>query len=176
MAFMARAVVLAGVVWLVGSGCSTSTDNARIELAPVGAPLDCRDPIDLLDTVPPSYRVVSDVVAFPDIEMHQRGRTGPEGGPHSARRFSKMGLVIRSGATFEIHVAGDSQDNAVIHWGNTGTGDLVSAIAIDSCSANAEWLVYPGGVWTLEPDCITLQVVTTETISDVRLPIGTSCK
>jgi len=182
-----RLVLVAGLAFaLVLAGCGSGPPSLGTPLRPLGFKLPC-GPIDVVDRLPPSYAAVDDVVAFPTYENLQRGRSGPDNDLGSSRSFSKFGLLVKSGSVFQLHVAGEDQANALIYWGNVAPTDPVSSIRVDGCVAscesqpdcpgeeNAEWGVYPGGVWTLEPACITLLVLTEQETGEVRLPVGESC-
>lgn len=186
---MVRLVGLALLLAVVGAGCTSADDASEPGLPTLGAPFSCGEPIDAFDDLPEGYRAVGEVVAFPTEELLQRGRTGPDNDPGSARSFSKLGLVVRAGAVFQIHVAGDSQANALLHWGNTGPNDPVSSIAVPGCEGTCDslvqpgcpdgedrdWVVYPGGLWTLEPACVSLIVLTGAERAVVDLPAGERC-
>lgn len=146
-------------------------------LPPLGAPLNCDDPIDVVDSVPDEYSAFSDVVALPTGEDQlQRGRSGPDNDLESRRMFSKMGLLVRPGTTFQIHVGPASQGNALIHWGNAGTDDPVGSIAVETCAGDSDtWIVFPGGVWTLDPACVDLLVITDSDQEQLQLPIAADC-
>jgi len=141
------------------------------ELSP-GVPFNCDDAIDVVETLPDNYSAFADAMALPtDVETMQRGRSSTDG-----RRFSKMGLIIRPGTTFQIHVAPTSQGNALIHWGNAGINDPSESIAVESCGGDPEtWIAFPGGVWTLEPACVTLLVTTEVEREQLELPISMTC-
>lgn len=166
----------AAALSVAGSACAT-TDGEPSDLPPLGASFNCDDPIDAVEDPPGSYMTVADVVALPGTgDMLQRGRVGPDNDAGSRRSFSKMGLLLRPATTFQIHVAPDSQRNALIQWGNVDANEPVGSIAVASCPGDTnDWLVYPGGVWTLEPACVELVVLTTETAETVRLPLGAPC-
>lgn len=187
---MVRLVVISLSLFVVIAGCTTASDSTG-GLTGIGAAFSCADPIDAFDDVPDDFNVVSGVVAFPPQDfVLQRGRTGPDNDLDSSRAFSKFGLLVRSGATFEIHVDGESQANALIHWGNTGPNDPVSSLSVDRCTEQCnpstqpscpdgedlDWFVFPGGLWTLESACVRLVVLTETERSIVDLSAGTACK
>lgn len=184
---MVRLACLALFLVAVAAACSSGDDDPS--LPALGSSFSCGDPIGAFDDLPDDYRSVSEVVAFPTADLLQRGRIGPDNDPGSARAFSKFGLVVRAGAVFQIHVAGDSQANALVHWGNTGPDDPVSSISVGGCEGSCDslvqpgcpagddwdWVVYPGGVWTLEPACVSLVVLTGSETAVVDLPVGERC-
>jgi hypothetical protein len=158
-------------IGVVAAACSS---GERTPLS-LGAQLDCASTIDMLTELPIDYRELAAVVALPEIDSHQLGRSGPDGDPNSARKFAKMGLLIRRGTAFELHVGGRSQGNALIAWGNIENPGPVSSIAVDDCPGRAEWLVYAGGVWVLEPACVALIVIAGDETVEMELPIGQTC-
>ena len=180
----------------MGSRALISLDplSVRALLVPglrhLGQSFACDGPIAVVDQLPDDYYPVSDVVAFPSDDELQRGGLGLDNDPGSARSFSKFGLFVRAGADFQIHVAGDSQANALIGWSNVGLPGPVSSIAVDGCPGSCEstgqpecpagvtgqWAAYPGGIWTLEPSCVSLVILTADTTSTVKLPVGERCR
>ncbi|MEQ1874335.1 MAG: hypothetical protein ABL953_11460 [Ilumatobacteraceae bacterium] len=169
-----RRIIAAAAFVVAGTACEGGDESS--DLTPLGAPFICDEPIDVLQEVPETYVSVADVVALPgDGEVLQRGRTGTDYDPESLYTFSKMGLLIRPGATFQIHVAPDSLGNALIEW-NIEDEHLVGSIAVSSCPGDPSvWLAYPGGVWTLEPACVELIVITADATGTIRLPVGVAC-
>jgi hypothetical protein len=138
---------------------SSAPEEPRLDVEPrrhTKVLMPCVDPIDETDDLPEGYRSTLDVVALPETTTHQRGRFDPDSG----FTFSKMGLLVRTGASFHIEVATRSLDNALIRWDNTGSIDPASPLRLQNCQGSRTWLVYPGGVWTIEPACVTLLVLT----------------
>ena len=172
----ARRIVATAVFCATVAAC-TSFENPLPDLPQLGKPFNCDDPIDAVAKLPDSYVIVADVVALPDAsDLLQREPVRPDNDANFSRAFSKMGLLLRPASTFQIHVAPDSQQNALIEWGNVDAEEPVASIAVGSCSGDTdEWLVYPGGVWTLEPACVELVVVTAQTSEIVRLPLAAPC-
>jgi hypothetical protein len=162
---------------IVAAAACANTDGKPSALPPLGESFNCDHPIEVVAELPDSYVIVADVVALPgDGGMLQRGRVGPDNDAGSRRAFSKMGLLLRPGTTFQIHVAPDSQQNALFRWGNLGGNGPVGSIVVGSCPGDTnDWLVYAGGVWTLEPACAELVVLTAETVETLRLPLGAPC-
>ena len=176
-----RLVIVVIVLALSSVACSDSSEADEGQSA---ISLDCANPIDILDAPPPGWTSVLDVIALPEDQILQRGRFDDQIG----RWFSKFGLVIRADRTFTVSVAQASQANAVMSW-NSGSGAPVASIDITSCSGvcqtdfqpncplgeSGEWVVYPGGVWTIEPDCIALEIAVDGQTATARLPIGVQC-
>ncbi len=174
-------VVAVAALGLVGCSDSVGSDDGRDPIPT----LNCVNPIDIMDEPPDGWYTVVDVVAFQDVDSHQLGRFDAETG----RRFSKFGLVLRADAAFVLKVAEASRPNAVLDWHTLEEADPSTAIAIDGCAGvcefelqpgcplgeTGEWVVYPGGVWTVEPACIELEITTDRASETVRLPIGVTC-
>jgi hypothetical protein len=81
--------------------------------------------------------------------------------------------MIRSNANFQLRVGANSQANALMYWGNTGPSDPVGAFAIPGCPGKEDtWLVYPGGLWTLEAQCVDLVVETKAGADQMQVAIG----
>lgn len=171
----------------VGCSFGASSDEQAEENS--SAALDCRDPIDILDVVPDGYEAVADVVALPNAEVLRRGPNQYESESGKQFSFSKMGLVVRSRATFRIEVADASRGGALLRWGNTGDSEPVASLEVDACAGrclsaeqpgcpegeSGEWVVFPGGLWTLEPGCVSLEVVSAGETHELALPIGEAC-
>ncbi len=169
-------LALGGVLLvLTPTACASGTGVSAVQRGELGVALDCATSIDTVDGDGmdglPDYEVVSDVVALPTGRGHGQGRTGTDDDPESARRFSKMGLLVRPGTSFLLHVAGGSQGNASITWG--GMQAPVSSVSVDDCDGPADtWLVFAGGIWVLEPDCVDVLVITDDQVATIRVPIA----
>jgi hypothetical protein len=168
---------MAAALWSISAvACAGNSEGQGKNLPPLGDTFNCTDPIDVLQELPDSYATVADVIALPVSGDQGRGHTGPDNDVGSRRAFSKVGLLVRPATTFQIHVAPSSQRNALIQWGNVEANEPVSSIAVSSCPGDRNtWLVYPGGVWTLEPACVELTILTTKATETVRLAAGAEC-
>lgn len=169
------------VVVLAMVGCSRQSDVEEVE--PPRA-FNCTGAIDVLDEPPEDWSSVLDVVAFPGDDVLQRGRSDEESG----RRFSKFGLVIRADRSFVLSVAESSRPNALIGWG-VGSDVPAASIEFAGCSGVCEtdfqpncplgetgqWVVYPGGMWTVDAACIGLDVMVEDATVEVPIPIGVEC-
>lgn len=40
---------------------------------------------------------------------------------------------------------------------------------------SGEWVVYPGGVWTTDAACISIEIITDQRTAVAQLPVGTEC-
>jgi hypothetical protein len=96
--------------------------------------------------------------------------------PSATRYFAKDGLLVRSGATFDLVLPPNAAYRASIDWGGeqlTRTRHLrVSCPHERSPSA---WLAYVGGYWTDRPTCLTLLVQAHGKHQLVRIGVGTPC-
>ncbi len=178
------ASVLAFAATLGVLGCAASNTEQSEHLASSALAFDCANPIDILDEPPNGWLAVGDVVALPGDRSLQRGRYDSELG----RSFSKFGLVMRADRAFSVTVAVESQPNALIGWG-TDSRTPATSIEVTGCAglcetdwqpncplgASGEWVVYPGGVWTIEPACISIEIVTDAETVTAQLPIGKQC-
>ncbi|NOX31634.1 MAG: hypothetical protein GXP35_16550 [Actinobacteria bacterium] len=179
-----RALLVTLVAALGVIGCADSDAGQPEDLTSSVAPFQCADPIDIMDKPPDGWIRVADAVALPAARSLQRGRYDDELG----RSFSKFGLVMRADRAFSIRVAIESQPNALIGWG-TDSREPATSISVSGCpgrcevswqpncplGALGEWVVYPGGIWTIEPACIKLEItVGAETVT-TQLPIGEEC-
>lgn len=116
------------------------------ERAPTSDRLDCTDPIQEYETPPlDTVQVIGDVVGLLTSETSttplQLGRTVGE------LRFAKTGLLIRSGAAFEIIVTPTPGRVALVAWGNTGKSEPTERFIVGPCEAEANWVAFPGGYW-----------------------------
>ena len=169
--------IIAVAVWCLVIAACTPRENPPPDVPLLGRPFNCDEPIDVLTKLPDSYVIVAGVVALPGAsDILQRSPVVLEGDPNFPRAFSKMGLLLRPATTFQISVAPDSRQNALIGWGTNDPEEAVGSIAVGSCSGDThEWLVYPGGVWTLDPACVELLIVTEQASEIVRLPLDAPC-
>ena len=155
--------------------------NGESEGSPeLGAIFRCDQPIEKLSTLPDGYAAVGDVVALPveiPADVFERAYKSPDNDPTSRRRYIKFGLLVRANARFEIHVGPSAQSNVLMHWGNTGSQDPVSALSFQGCDAqDGVWLAYPGGLWPLDPGCIPLLVVVQGRAIEHRISLGQPCQ
>lgn len=165
----------------VATACSQSTTPAE-ELSYQA--FDCTNPIDILDEPPADWSTILDVIAFPNDSILERGPLDDEVG----RAFSKFGLVIRADEPLKLSIAEASQPKALMGW-NLGSEAPVLAIEIPGCSGtcatdfqpgcplgeSGEWIAYPGGVWTIDPACIEIEISTGTQSATAELPIDTEC-
>ena len=164
-----RWLVLTAIVVLAG-GAACSLRGSDDEL--VFTAFDCAGPIDAVEAPPDDWSVVLGLIAFPAASPLQRGRFDDDLG----RQFSKFGLVIRSDSALSLRIADESSPNAIMGWG-VGSSEPVQAIEIAGCPAamSKEWVVYAGGIWTVDPECIVVEVSTADERASVALPVGVAC-
>lgn len=175
------ALVLAVALTSISGACSavsTSDDDRSVRL------FDCLNPIDISDGPPDGYTPILDVVALPSDRVLQRGRFDDKIG----RTFSKFGLVLRADRAFTLNLAEASQPNALMGWG-AAADPPVASLDFTGCSGvcrtdnqpncplgeSGDWVVFPGGVWTVDPACIVLEVIVDGEIDAHRLPVGVEC-
>lgn len=165
---------------LIGSACSNAPATGAEQSFEL---FDCEGPIDILDQPPDGWSPILDVMAVPDDNDNTPGRFDAEVG----RWFSKFGLVIRADQAFTINVADASQPNALMGW-NRISNTPVAAIDIPGCPGvcetdnlncspgeTGEWIAYPGGFWTLEPACVSLEITSAEQTASHQLSTGAEC-
>ena len=87
--------------------------------------------------------------------------------------FSKMPLFVRRAAVFELLVPEGFRDRVAIGFGSSGPS---LALAVGPCDSEREWLIFTGGVWLPEPECITLQAVLQNGMTEpIHLGVGAPC-
>lgn len=141
--------------------------------------LDCSNVIDTLGDVPEGHVVGPfDNVAFVGADLHPLGRRGPDNDPESARQFAKIPLSMRNGSspvTILLHV--DSQGDALLGYGQRSAAAPGFAVTAEPCAEpEGAWSVFAGGIWTLQPRCVTLVVIRGgEGPATVDIPVGARC-
>jgi hypothetical protein len=127
------------------------------QLAP--ATLRCDTVIATVETTPPGYTVVRDIVALPAARDNATTIEGPvhprtdRGGP----TFFKTGLLVRPGATFKLVVPEARRSMVSIQWGG-GHAPKTWELTVPACPGSARWNVFAGGFWVEEPGCVELIV------------------
>lgn len=94
---------------------------------------------------------------------------------------------MRARQSFTISVRAESRPNAPIGWG-TDSQDPSTSIEVAGCPGicefdqpscplgeSGEWVPYPGGVWTVDAACISIEIVKDEETVIAQLPIGVEC-
>jgi hypothetical protein len=180
---------------LAGAGCSggsspanrTASTTTRAPAPPsttrqIEAPrpaeppvtLDCRDVIGSTVTPGPGWSVVFGRVALPTEDSLQVRTTGEA--TANARLFSKAGLLIAPGASFDLIVPAAWTARFTIGWGSPGKRtSLVRVRGCPATDAAGRWLAFAGGFWVSEPACVPLVVRAAQREQQVRIGVGAAC-
>ena len=118
----------------------------------------------------------TDAIAL--LDCQGANRTGDPG----PRRFTKDGLYVRRGASFDLIVPDDWRDRLTINWGFPG--EATHHLRVPGCRPTGTinpiheqdpWLVYAGGYTVSEPACASLVVKAGQTQQTVRIGVGAAC-
>jgi hypothetical protein len=173
---MRKHFVLLVVLLAWSSSCHSNRSTASL---PMGVTINCDAAIDELADPPVGFRVWSDAVALPSEDREQGlGRSGPDNDPTSARRFAKVPLIIKRGEVVDLLVGAHSQRNVLVSWGKLTSSGPASHLTSERCSSSddvGQWLVFPGGVWVLEPQCVELVVQVGRSREIAKLDVGQRC-
>lgn len=151
---------------------ASASARAPLVMTPADASeltLACAQSLEALEQLPPSYTPILDVVALSGV--------GPGGVPlqtaqhESGSLFAKSGLLVKSGATFELVVPQGSSLRLV--WGNKQ--DPVSRVRVTGCTGPRPWLAFAGGFWVKQPGCADVVVREGAREQNVRVAIGATC-
>lgn len=180
LAVAALAVGLAGLL----ASCTSAQRGA----ADVAGSFNCVNPVAVYDELPDGWAISARVAAFPVVDVHQRGRTmsGIEGGPRLA--FSKIPIAIKADQALRIEISPKSPANVLLDW-RIIANEPVSSIDVRGCEGvcrfdnqpecplgeTGDWVVYTGGMWSAEPACASVRVVTETESKTVRFPLGVAC-
>ncbi|MGC1206344.1 MAG: hypothetical protein WA880_00145 [Ornithinimicrobium sp.] len=157
--------------WAVGilitAGCS-SGEEAEV------ASLPCEQSIFTDQDVPQDYEILLDAVALPTSQ------SSPEALQASLRReaddepgyFAKTGLVVRSGAVFDLIVDSDA-DVAMIGWG--APADFSTMISSQGCDGEG-WIAFAGGFVVTEPMCVDLTLRSGDEEQTFSVGAGSACE
>jgi hypothetical protein len=142
------------------------------------ATLDCADPIGF--RAPPRSEVVADQIALlTSASRHRASQAVSYREPRMARYryFSKSPLYVRTGAgSAQIVIPRSERGRVAVSWGNTDhDGTATSAFDAGPCAGTRTWIVFPGGYFVTEPQCVKLLVRTGSVQRTVRVGIGTAC-
>jgi len=138
--------------------------------------------IDHFDTLPDGTQSVGDVAAFVDPAHFgepgwlERGRSDDAVGG-AEMRFSKMALIARNSASFDVGVVDSEVTGTVLGWYAMEPESPVGSVHVEACDGReGVWSVYAGGVWTSGPGCVTVEVSGDEREPhQVAVPVGTAC-
>lgn len=121
---------------------------------------------------------VSDLM-FINTDQTGTGKTQwVDGASANGFHFQKMGLIMKAGAAFTLSVPTGMHKKMKIGFSNSGSmpaNELVTS-GCNSDQANANWLVYPGGFWLKEPQCVPLVITTDQESQTIYIPIGKTCQ
>ncbi len=146
------------------------SNGAPLPVFALTAMLHCGDaissgPAPLADDVP-----ISNAVVLPKVAL-QANRTG-EFDP-SAKWFAKVGLFVRSGASFMLSVPDDWMGRLSIGWGSPATRTM--NLHVSGCTSDIRWLVFAGGFWVDEPSCVPIVVNSGSQQETVQIGVGAAC-
>lgn len=155
-------------------GSLACASNSEPHVAGTEKELNCSEP-KVFDSVPKDLQVFSDVIALPTMRTHELGHSGTDTDPTSPLRFSKVPLLVRRNVSLSVSVADEQQDSVALSWGSSKVEDPVASIQVVGCEGDGEWLMFPGGFWTLDPACVRLTLVSAGESEEIRIPIGSEC-
>jgi hypothetical protein len=136
--------------------------------------LACQDVIATRDTPDSDLSVVLNAVALPTRDALQANRSG-EVGP-ADRLFAKRGLLVASGASFELIVPSDWVGKLSVGWGNPAP--RTPHLHVSACKAAGSqktWLVFAGGFWVADAACVPLLVKAGSGQELVHIGVGAAC-
>jgi hypothetical protein len=140
--------------------------------------LDCRDPIDALNTPASFVEPIAGAVALQTRSSSrtalQTGTTSRPGGP-STRLFAKTPLFVRTGRKAQLIVPQKWVGRLSVTWGNTGQGITTRALTVGPCPGRARWLVFPGGYFLAQPACVELIVRVAGKDRHIQIGVGAPC-
>jgi hypothetical protein len=183
-------MLLSGIVATTGCDRSEATPGKRAALdgADLLPQLQCGNPIDILTELPPNYREIAGELGLPEANLMRRTIHSNADAPGSMNGFTKFGLIVRTNGEFSLRVSRASEGKALLQWGDADTVGPVPALSVMDCSSSCnasqpackgtkegDWLVFPGGVWTSESQCLEIVISTRDGEHVAKLPIGIAC-
>lgn len=165
---------------LVAAGCSTETGetpesaSARDSAPPTagGDLLPCQNMILSDEDVPEDYEVLLDVIALPTASSAPRAlQAGRHDGTDPPSYFAKTGLLVRSGAAFELKV--DHPLTVGIRWGSPT--EFSSTISSQGCPGES-WIAFAGGFVVQEPTCVRLILTADDQQEVFSVGAGAACQ
>lgn len=135
--------------------------------------LPCNQLIDTADGPIEEHETILDVVQLPTASVTRALQTSRSAGP-PPRYGSKRGLVIRSGAVFQLRVVGPADLDAALSWGSPGKPGRT--VMVNGCQSSQKWLVFAGGYRTAKTGCLTVEVVTAAASQQVQIGVGKACE
>lgn len=176
-----------GIVWLMSvlvvTGCSNESAEVP-ETSPTpdstGTPstatdddvLPCQDMIGNDEDVPEDYEILLDVVALPTANSSPNAlQVGRRDGTDQPDYFAKTGLLVRSGAAFDLEV--EHPDTAGLGWGSPAA--FSSSISSQGCQGES-WLAFAGGFLVQDPTCVRLTLTTDDDQRVFFVGAGAACQ
>lgn len=154
-------------------GSPPAGDSARTSSTTDGVTaLPCQDMLSTDEDLPEDYEIILDAVALPTADSAPRalqvGRL-PDTDPPSY--FAKTGLLVRSGAAFDLEV--EHPHTATIGWGSPA--DFSSQISSQGCQGES-WIAFAGGFLVPEPMCVQLTLTVNDQEKALFVGAGAACK
>ncbi len=176
-----------GVVWmmsvLLATGCSNGSEEV-LGSTPVGDSarststtargdlLPCQNMIFTDKAVPEDYEVLLDVIALPTANSAPRAlQVGRHDGTDPPSYFAKTGLLVRSGAAFDLEV--ENPRTAGIRWGSPA--EFSSTISSQGCQGES-WIAFAGGFIVQDPTCVRLKLTVGDQQKVFSVGAGTACQ
>jgi hypothetical protein len=136
----------------------------------------CDDAIDRVAEPGDGYRMIGGVVAAPDSNrmLEPAEQTSGEG---PTRLFAKWGLLVHADATVDLSLLPGWEGRARLNWGGAGF-EPATSVRIVSCGTDPDagrWVVFAGGVWVAEPDCVPIRISTATEQVIAEFSVGTPC-
>lgn len=176
------------VPWLVGllvmAGCSSDTaevsgppgatgDSTRTSLGTGSVSvLPCSEMIFTGEDLPEDYEVLLDVIALPTAKTAPQALQVGHHQGKSPNYFAKTGLLVRSGAVFDLEVE-HPPEVAVIGWGSSM--DSASQISSQGCEGD-DWIAFAGGFTVREPMCMRLTLTAESQEKSFDVGAGAACE
>lgn len=151
---------------LIATGCSSGSaetpepdptgDSASITSATADAELlPCQSTILDDEDVPDDYEILLDTIALPTANSAPRAlQAGRHEDTDPPSYFAKTGLLVRSGAAFDIEV--ENPRTAGVLWGSMA--EYSETISSQGCPGET-WIAFAGGFVVEEPTCIRLTLI-----------------
>lgn len=179
-ALLTSALVLAANGCSIGPTSAPSASPTQSAAATITSPasstsLLCRDIIASRDVPDADLTIVFDQVGLPTRSALQAATDPLEPDP-SARWFSKVGLFVARGSSFELIVPAEWIGHLTIAWGNPGERTThLYVTGCDATRAETAWVVFAGGFWVGEPACVPLLVRAGDREQLLHIGVGAAC-
>lgn len=161
-----------------GRGRSQRADTRRGTLVPTPIPpaeLRCETAIGSVAEAPAGYTVFRDIVALggsrnAPAALQARTTANADFG---ARLFAKSGLLVRTGAVFQLVVPAAWRHTMSISWGSGAVRTW--ELTMSGCGAAPGWQVFTGGYWVEEVGCMELLLRDGDHEEVIRVGVGAPC-